>query len=249
MAKKSSDNSETIGFLIIMTLLLVVTITFGIVISVINNTSEPGSETNEVKFDPYSPGLTDPDNPMVDKPIIYLYPTQTTDVSVKVGKPEQLTVSYPDYSDGWQVTAQPNGDLTDKRTGRQLYSLYYESQSDDGFTVQDDGFMVSRDDTVSFLEDKLAQLGLNEREAEEFIVYWLPRLQQHDYNYIRFATADEINQSMPLSVNPQPDTIIRVLMTYKGLDQPIDVTEQQLPETPTRQGFTLVEWGGSEIID
>ena len=147
------------------------------------------------------------------------------------------------------MTAQPNGDLTDKRTGRQLYSLYYESQSDDGFTVQDDGFVVSRNDTVHFLEDKLAQLGLNEREAEEFIVYWLPRLQQHDYNYIRFATADEINQSMPLSVNPQPDTIIRVLMTYRGLDQPIDVTEQQLPETPTRQGFTLVEWGGSEIID
>ena len=55
---------------------------------------------------------------------------------------------------------------------------------------------------------------------------------------------------MPLDINPNPDTVIRVLMTYKGLDKPIEgIAEQQLPTTPTRDGFTVVEWGGSEIED
>ena len=116
--------------------------------------------------------------------------------------------------------------------------------------MKSDGFIVSREDTVSFLEDKLARLGLNEHEAEEFIVYWLPKLKQNNYNYIRFATMDEINNAMPLDINPNPDTIIRVMMTFKGLDKPIEgIAEQQLPTTPTRDGFTVVEWGGSEIKD
>ena len=71
----------------------------------------------------------------------------------------------------------------------------------------------------------MARLGLNEREAEEFIVYWLPKLNEHEHNYIRFADADEINRAMPLDIDPQPDTVIRVMMTYKGLDEPIDVAE------------------------
>ena len=96
------------------------------------------------------------------------------------------------------------------------------------------------------MEDKLAILGLNEKEAEEFIVYWLPRLQENKYNYIRFATMEEINANMPLTFSTEPDTLIRVLMTYKGLNKPIDVQEQKL-ETPKRSGFVAVEWGGTEI--
>lgn len=51
---------------------------------------------------------------------------------------------------------------------------------------------------------------------------------------------------MPLEINPNPDTIIRVLMTFKGLKNAINVQEQQL-ETPDRTGFVAVEWGGTEI--
>ena len=35
-------------------------------------------------------------------------------------------------------------------------------------------------------------------------------------------------------------------MTYKGLENPIEVKEQEL-KTPERKGFVAVEWGGSEI--
>jgi hypothetical protein len=51
---------------------------------------------------------------------------------------------------------------------------------------------------------------------------------------------------MPLEFSTNPDTLIRVLMTYKPLEHPIDVEEQQL-STPERIGFVAVEWGGAQI--
>ena len=57
---------------------------------------------------------------------------------------------------------------------------------------------------------------------------------------------EEINENMPLEVNPKPKSVIRILMTYKGLEKPIKVKEQKL-ETKNREGYTLVEWGGTLI--
>ena len=53
---------------------------------------------------------------------------------------------------------------------------------------------------------------------------------------------------MPLNVNPTPDTIIRIQMDYKPLEEKINVKEQKI-NTPKRTGFTVVEWGGSIIKD
>ena len=71
-------------------------------------------------------------------------------------------------------------------------------------------------------------------------------MEHNKYNYIRFASINEINKNMPLYVDPNPDTIIRVLMVFKPLNKEIKVKEQKLT-TPERRGFTLVEWGGTEI--
>lgn len=188
----------------------------------------------------------EPFSAMLDKPVIYLYPTEEQEISVELLKPENLTCSYPKYQDKWNVLAKPNGDLRDLNTNRELYSLYYESESETDFKVEKEGFVVKGEDVIEFLEEKLAILGLTEREAEEFIIYWLPRLEANEYNYIRFASLDEINENMPLEIKPNPDTVIRVLMTFKGLENPIEVEEQKL-ETPERTGFVAVEWGGSEI--
>ncbi len=186
-------------------------------------------------------------SPIAVKPIIYLYPTEEKEVTVKLGSKENITCSYPNYdNDGWRVLAKPNGDLVDLDDGRNLYALYYENNNNVKFKIEDEGFVVESSQVKEFLEEKLDILGLNEREAEEFIVYWLPRLQSNKYNYIRFATKEEINQNMGLEVSGNPDTIIRVLMTYKGLDKPIQVKEQKI-ETPERKGFVVVEWGGTEI--
>ncbi|MBO5441096.1 MAG: hypothetical protein J6A09_00835 [Alphaproteobacteria bacterium] len=182
----------------------------------------------------------------VAKPIIYLYPTETTDVSVKLGEPEKLTHTYPKYVDEWKVRAEPNGDLTDMVTGRKYYALYWEGKDAD-LPRYDDGFVVAKDEVVPFLEEKLAVLGLNEREANEFIIYWLPKLESAPYTFIHFVSQDEQDKNMPLTVQPEPDMIIRVLMTFKSLDKPIEVKEQILPEAPERNGFTVIEWGGTVI--
>lgn len=71
-------------------------------------------------------------------------------------------------------------------------------------------------------------------------------MQNNKYNYIRFATMEEINEYMPLEFSVQPDSIIRVLMQFKAIDEYIEIPEQEL-ETPEREGFAVVEWGGSEI--
>lgn len=181
-----------------------------------------------------------------DKPVIYLYPTKETETTVKLLNAERITCSYPKYVDEWNVLAKPNGDLIDLDTGRNLYSLYYESEIVVDINVTNEGFVIKGEDSTKFLEEKLAVLGLTEREVEEFIIYWLPKLESNKYNYIRFATDEEINNNMPLEISPKPDTIIRVLMTFKGLENPIEVEEQKL-ETPERKGFTAVEWGGTEI--
>ena len=181
----------------------------------------------------------------LDKPIIYLYPTTETQVNVKLWTPENLSHTYPKYNSEkwWNVIAQPNGDLEDIDTWRKLYALYREWKSSNE-TNFDEWFVVAWKDIIPFLEEKLAILWLNEREAEEFIVYWLPQMENNKYNLIRFETIEEQNENMPLNITPTPDTVIRVMMDWKAIDEPIDIPEQELV-TPERNWFVVVEWWGS----
>ena len=89
------------------------------------------SEEVENMVIPYRLPYDDPEMLTVDKPIIYLYPEQETEIYVKLGNLDKLTCSYPEYKEkGWSVKASPNGDLIDLDTGRHLYSLYYESKAE-----------------------------------------------------------------------------------------------------------------------
>lgn len=74
-----------------------------------------------------------------DKPIIYLYQTKETKVFVKLLRSENLTGTYSRYKGKWNVLANPNGDLKDLTTNRQLYSLYYESKNIIDFKVEKEG--------------------------------------------------------------------------------------------------------------
>ena len=177
---------------------------------------------------------------LAHKPVIYIYPEAETTVQVSVGYPEKLSCVYPEYGEeGWKVIAKPNGDLVDTKTGRNLYCLYWEGNQKQEYKFKD-GFVVAGEDSAKFLEEKLTILGLNEREANEFIIYWLPKLEANKYNLIRFETMEEIESYMPLNVEPKPDTLIRVVMDFKGLNRPVEIEEQKL-ETLVREGYTVVE--------
>lgn len=179
------------------------------------------------------------------KPIIYIYPQEDMNVSVKLSNSSYLTTTYPKYNNGWEVFAKTDGTLVDEKTNKEYYALYWEG-SNKISELKTDGFVVKGEETSIFLEGVLKQQGLNDREINEFIIYWLPKLEKNKYNYIRFETEEEINSYMKLDVNPKPDTVIRVWMTYKPLNKKIKV-EEQILKTPERKGFTVVEWGGSSI--
>ena len=180
------------------------------------------------------------------KPIIYLYPEKETLINVQLGYPENLTHTYPKYKEWWwNVIANPDWSLVDVKSNRNLYALYWEGYTKKEKNVED-WFVVKWEDTIPFLEEKLALLWLNEREAEEFIVYWLPKLEVNAYNLIRFRSQEEIEKGMPLKVNPQPDSVIRVLMEYKPLEEKIELAEQKLVKNE-RKGYSVIEWWWTEI--
>lgn len=189
-------------------------------------------------------GETEEDNgALTAKPVIYLYPTEQTQVDVTLDYAGALTCTYPAYENGWTVTAQPDGTLTDE-AGKTYNYLYWEGTDDHTDYDFSEGFCVAGSDTAAFLEKALSELGLNRKEANEFIVYWLPLMQDNPYNLIAFQT-DAYEQQAKLSVEPTPDTILRVFMAWKPLDRAQSIPAQTLT-APTRTGFTVVEWGGCQ---
>ena len=184
-----------------------------------------------------------PDPNACYKPVIYLYPEVETEVSVKLNLDGKLTCTYPAYNTGWKVTASPDGTLTDAK-GQTYNYLYWEGETNAQWDMTE-GFCIKGEDTAAFLEDALEKLGLNRKEANEFIVYWLPLMEQNPYNIISFQT-DIYTNAAELQINPAPDTVIRVFMTFEASDYMIRILPQKLT-APECIGFTVVEWGGTEV--
>jgi hypothetical protein len=154
----------------------------------------------------------------------------------------KLTCTYPDHGDdGWQnFVARPDGTLVFPN-GREYYCLYWEGVAN--FTPDfSTGFCVKGSESAEFLEKILADIGLTEREANEFIIYWLPRLEQNEYNLISF-NAEKYCASAHLEITPTPDSILRVFMSAKAVDSFVDIKPECF-DGFDREGFTVVEWGG-----
>lgn len=173
------------------------------------------------------------------KPVIYLYPTKETAVKVKVGA--DVNVSIPEYKSGWDVLANPNGLIT---LGKKVYdSLFWEGQGIGTYPEIDYGFVVKQADLIPTINDHLTKLGLNEKEKSDFLDYWIPKLPKDPYVRLSWLTTGQMNRLAPLTIDPRPDTMIRVFLDYEGLAKPIELKTQNLTAVP-RKGFTVVEWGG-----
>ena len=188
-------------------------------------------------------------NPETAKPVIYLYPEQETKVNVQLTFNGTLTSTYPTLPpEGWSVTAQPDGTLTDEE-GRSYRYLFWEGVADVDWK-QDSGFLVKAEDAREFLEQSLTQLGLNELEQNDFITYWLPKLEKNGESFVTFA-AEQYTDNAVLTVTPQPDSVLRVQMLISKVDDSNRAAFQKLPEQELprfeREGFVLVEWGGTDL--
>lgn len=180
-------------------------------------------------------------------PVIYLYPEQKTEVNVKLVLNGKLTTTYPLYDNdlGWNVTATPEGIIKDSK-GREYSYLFWEG--DIAITPDlSSGFCIKGEDTAAFLEKSLKQLGLTDIEADAFIMYWLPLMEESKYNVITFQTAAYEDVS-GLKIDPKPDTVIRVNMLWYPVNTYVDMKPQDLEviNPSERKGFTVVEWGGEK---
>ncbi|MFA6250118.1 MAG: hypothetical protein WC686_01280 [Candidatus Shapirobacteria bacterium] len=175
------------------------------------------------------------------KPVIYLYPPKETPVTVKVAA--NITQSEPKYpAAGWTVLAKPSGELI--YSGQSYPYLFWEGKGLGEYpNYQNRGVVVTQKDLVATLYSQLSQLGLNEKESADFMDFWTAKLPTTPYVRLTWLTTDDMNKLAPLSVNPRPDTAIRIFLEFEGLDEPVSLTPQTL-SAPPRQGFTLVEWGG-----
>ena len=183
------------------------------------------------------------------KPAVYLYPRSKQLVNVKVFPKGELTYTDPLYDQlrGWTVTAYPSGNLEIQSSKFKVQSygyLYYESKLwDKEIKIPQEGWVVRHSEMGSLFERILPQLGLNAKEKADFEDYWLSKLPESPYYYVGLVDKEQRDYLETLSVTPNPDTSIRFSLFFEMLDQPKEVIEPII-ETPKREGFTLVDWGG-----
>jgi hypothetical protein len=183
----------------------------------------------------------------IGKPVIYLYPVKDTLVNVKLDTPGKIVESIPSYTnEGWNnILAHSNGSFEYK--GKTYNELYYES-SVTKVEVRKEGFVVTKSNAEEQLKTITYKLGLIKPEQEEFLNYWLPKINSlsSKYIFISIISPNEKERIDKVEINPQPDTRIEFLVYFKPVENPYTPAALILPQNPPkRNGFTEVEWGGT----
>lgn len=183
-----------------------------------------------------------------EKPVIYLYPEKPTLVEVQIVPKGELQFTYPAYENGWNLLADPTGNLT--ISGNSYNYLFWESALPTNMVPFDkhNGFIVERTNVVEFLEEKLSTFGLNTKEQADFITYWGPQLMRNPKNFVHFVFNEQCNDFAELSISPKPDHIYRIYIVFtSNFDEEKLIYKEQVVPHMQRNGFTVIEWGGSNL--
>jgi hypothetical protein len=181
---------------------------------------------------------------VVKKPVIYFYPEEEMDLTVTYFNEERLMTTYPKYEDGWNIHLKEDGTFTLPGSDREYYAIFFDEAPNYvcDFT---EGFYVTKENAISFLEEKMDFIGYTDRETDEFIMYWLPILERNGQSLVYFEQTEERNEDAPLVFSTEPDTLIRTMIHIKKVDAATTIKEQTLTHYE-RSGFTVTEWGGVE---
>ena len=190
--------------------------------------------------------------PVSYKPVIYMYATTSLQVSLALDYLGDLTFTYPQYNEGWNVNLDANGIHTLDHSQSFPY-LFWEGEMTDLTYQEQDGELlgqfIATDTLVAFLESQLSAIGLNRTEQTDFITFWAPRMLDKEYVFIQFLLDDLYTSKIAsLTVSPTPDSQKRVYLLYTNFDEIPNITSSPQVFTPfQRNGFTLLEWGGSNL--
>lgn len=191
------------------------------------------------------------------KPIIYLYPQVPTIVNVEVIVPGEFLVSIPQIESGlvspeqsiggWKsILAMPSGNFYYQKG---FYKeLFYEATVTP-IEPPNHGIIVQTKDLKFELKKVVEKLGLKGQETNDFLEFWVPKLESLDSKYmlISFFDSAQKQQIDKVIISPKPDTFIEFIMYFKPLNELVKIDSIKYPNAPERLGFTAVEWGG--VID
>jgi hypothetical protein len=205
------------------------------------------------------------------KPVIYFYPENPIEVTVKFNTAISLTTQIPVYHDGWKMLAQPGSKLTDLQPQYTLcnaidtnnngseygrtaceqnnYPYIYWSGNvlNKHYPEPTTGWIVSSAELPTFMSNILDKIGLNSQEKSDMLEFWLPHMlgEHTPYYQISFLLTTDLNNFIPLDIKPKPDSMLRIFLDYKALSirPEYKITEPNIG-TFVRRGFTVVEWGG-----
>ena len=179
------------------------------------------------------------------KPIIYIYPKKQMDINVSLKINGEITRSIPKYKNGWKVNIEPSG-----RINKKYDSLFYENNLKQ-INVPNQGWIVEKSELKEWFKNRLTSWNFSEKEMNEFIEYWVPRLNKEtDTKYIdiRLFTNKFLKKNMRLIISPKPDNIYRYEFVFKGVDRKV-ILSSPIVKKIDRNGYFAVEWGGGFDIN
>lgn len=183
------------------------------------------------------------------KPVVYLYPTQTIDATVKVIPNGRLTLTVPAIGkdNTWTVLATKDSQITDKESGKKYSYLWWESQGAVGVHLPKEGFVLAKDSLEKDLRSLLTKMNMTSNEIAAFCEYWMPIMNEDitPYYLVTFLFDEQVDQIAQLEFAPIPDVVNRVFMVYEPIEKAVDV--KPLAISPfERSGYYVVEWGGAK---
>jgi len=173
------------------------------------------------------------------KPNIYIYPETDTNIEIYLDFPRggYITESLPSYDDGWKINVSSEG-----RINGTYECLYYEFNAPD-LCQYDYGWVVERENLEKFFRQNMEAYGFNDKEIDDFIDYWVPKLNKFK-RYIIFPQLNEdISRVIQIRCSREIDTLFRLYYAIMGTNFiGVEITPPEIYPFE-RNGFTIVEWG------
>lgn len=183
------------------------------------------------------------------KPVIYLYANEEMNCTVDIIPNGDLTFTYPQKDDVWNVSLGP--DHLPEFKGTAYPYLFWEGEGSVRYMEEEGellGEVVDSDSLVNYFENRLSQYGLNFKERSDFITFWTPHLLGEKFVFVQWLVDDQYEEHIAeLKIDPQPDAIRRLYLLASPLSENSIKVKKQNAINFERSGFTVVEWGGTII--
>ncbi|TNE56210.1 MAG: hypothetical protein EP338_01175 [Bacteroidetes bacterium] len=198
----------------------------------------------------------DEDPVYLEKPVVYGYSDKDQHLKIQLKTPGAIQFSYPklNQNQSWNLSLIDN-EWVDQH-GKHYPYLFWDAQLKLRSFLKDEhqqifGCILTSEEILPYLEEKLSYLGLNSTEQTDFITYWAPRMSKSRYCFVQFAFQEDCQIFSSYQIDPAPEKLFQLYLLFQGFEEypkHLEVNPQKWPKFQ-RSGFHLLEWGGLEIND